>query len=155
MPSKILVPTDFSRCSEAAVEHAADLAKQGDAELILFHVRDASLFVAPDGLGYAPANIYGEEAPQVQERLTWRAEHLRQRGVKVRTIQDSGVPREQILQLAEKEHVDLIVMGTHGRGLLGRVFLGSVADGISRTAKVPVVTVREPADEQTSLPDAR
>jgi nucleotide-binding universal stress UspA family protein len=83
--------------------------------------------------------------------LQERATNLRAQGVEVRTIARVGEVSETILQVARDERVDVIVMGTHGRAGLGRLILGSVAEKIVRQAEVPVVTVRTPTVDTTTV----
>lgn len=132
---RVLIPTDFSLCSLAALEYAQDLAQSVQAELIVMHV---------EGLPLTPADVVeltlgaGErEVSRVVEQL--RAEHVRARGV-VR----AGAPVEEILEVADHEKVSLIVAGTHGRTGFKHFLMGSVAEGLVRAAKCPVLTVRSP-----------
>ena len=153
MLKKILVPTDFSACADAALERAALLALECNAELILLHVRDELLFVAPDGFSYLPAQAYKEHERQIEEQLAEQAKRLGARGVRVSARNVFGRPQPEILRVADAEQVDLIVMGTHGRRALGRLFLGSVAEHLTRRARVPVMTVHaspQPAQQRAA-----
>lgn len=144
MLNKILVPTDFSESASGALEHAAELAATSQAELLLFHVRDDAMFVVPDELGYVPADFYHREAQQIEQRLAQLQARLLERRLRVRTLHVLGKPHLQIAQLAQREHVDLIIMGTHARGAFERLMLGSVAERVARTSAVPVMVVQGP-----------
>jgi nucleotide-binding universal stress UspA family protein len=73
-----------------------------------------------------------------------RAAKARAEGCHARAVLRTGVPYQEIVALATDERADLIVIGTHGRGGINRVLLGSVADRVVRLAPCPVLTVREP-----------
>jgi nucleotide-binding universal stress UspA family protein len=143
---RIVVPTDFSSCAEAAWALAQRLAESSGAELVLAHV-------------LAEAPLYGE-GPFSMEKVRrvydlarkWGEEHVEQwvaaardKGLTARGVLRTGVPYREILALATDERADLVVIGTHGRGGLDRALLGSVADRVVRLAPCPVLTVREPA----------
>ena len=132
---RILFPTDFSEASQAAFDHAVSLARDTGATLLIAHVEE-------------PPLPYGEAIMALPERVD---EELRQQ---LECIVPDAVPCEhrlligdpagEIVRLAELEHVDLIVMGTHGRTGLSRLILGSVAEAVVRRAACAVYTVREP-----------
>ena len=142
---KILHPTDFSECSEAAREQAIALARSLGAEVILFHVL---VEVALYSEGWASTKdvrrVYDAERKWVEETLEARAAEMREAGLATRCRTEVGTPFEEIVLAAEEEGADLIVMGTHGWSGLDRLLLGSVADRVIRTAPCPVVTVRAP-----------
>jgi nucleotide-binding universal stress UspA family protein len=133
----ILHPTDFSELSRPAFELACALARDYGAELGIMHVHRPALGTIP--LGVAVEVPAGDETI-VQQQL----EQIRPTDPKItvwhRLVE--GEPVEQILRLAEEVQADLIVMGTHGRGGLSRVFMGSVAEGVLRQANCPVLTYR-------------
>jgi nucleotide-binding universal stress UspA family protein len=138
---KILVATDFSEASVAAVHQAAELAEIFGARITVMHVVE-------DPLGYT-GQLYLPEAEAVRKSLTDAArmqldkvltteEVARWRGsLQLRT----GTPYVEIVRLAEDHGVDLIVVGTHGRGALSHMLLGSVAEKVVRNATCPVLTV--------------
>ena len=138
MYDRILLPTDGSEGNDRAVGEAIDLAAETEAEL---HV----LFVVED-LPYAPEMTedrlevhlrgIGEEAT---EAIRERAEEV---GVTVQTAIEEGTPHLEILEYVDREAIDLVVMGTHGRSGLDKYLLGSVTERVVRTAEVPVLTVR-------------
>ena len=146
MIRNILVPTDFSEGSAAALEHARELAAAFGASLHLMHVVQN-----PFATG-AYMEMYAPLGPEYFERLEADA---RARLEDCLSAQDkdryravlatrSGVPAEQILErLREKPAIDLVVMATHGRGGVPRLVMGSVAERVLRAAPCPVMTVRE------------
>lgn len=129
---RILVATDFSLCSLNALEHAEELARKLDAELVLLHV---------EGVPVAGSEMADVAHAAVERDLARAAEQVRQHGLRVRPLLRTGAPDEEILDAAETERASLIVMGTHGRKGVARVLLGSVAERVLRGAPCPALTV--------------
>ena len=140
----ILVPTDFSDGANFALERAEELARSTHGELVLLHVREEYPIMALDGTAFVPPGLDLEMRAALEKALDEKVAAVRARGVAVRGLTIAGTPHLQIGAVAESETVDLIVMGTHGRHGLGRLMLGSVAERVARTAKVPVMVVRAP-----------
>ncbi len=141
---KILHPTDFSDCAAEAQEEASRLARVLGAELVLLHVSVEAPLYAEGLIGVKDVRkVYEAQRKWAEETLEARAAALRDTGVTSRALVRVGVPAEEIAKVAGEEGVDMIVMGTHGRGGLSRFFLGSVADRVIRAARCPVLTVRE------------
>lgn len=140
---KVLHPTDFSTGADQARAEATRLARALGAELILVHVLvEMARYV--DGLTQEQLQqTYGAQRRWAEENLEARVVETNAAGVPVRGLLRVGTPSEEIVRAAEDERADVIVMGTHGRGGLGRLFLGSVADRVIRSGPCPVVTVRE------------
>jgi len=138
MYDRILLPTDGSDASDRAVEQAVGLAREMGAEL---HV----LFVVED-IPYAPEmmdDTVEEELQGIGEEAIAAIEaRADEAGVDVVSAIRKGAPHSAILEYADGEGVDAIVMGTHGRSGLDRYLLGSVTERVVRTADVPVLTVR-------------
>jgi universal stress protein A len=129
---KIVHPTDFSVEAEAAEQEAVRLARRLNGELVLVHVATET-------------PLYGEQMfamPDVK-RISERAAALTREGVPTRWRRRVGVVHAEIGTVAREEAADYIVIGTHGRGGLDRVMLGSVAERVVRTAPCPVITVRQ------------
>ena len=141
---KILHPTDFSECAALAEQQALALAQRLGGEIILFQ----ALVEAPlygEGLLNAreAQKVYDAQRTWAEQSLTARAAQLGQAGVSARWRVAVGVPFEEIVRAAREEQADMIVIGTHGRGGLNRLLLGSVAERVIRTAPCPVLTVRQ------------
>ena len=134
MLKKILAPTDFSDISAAGVRYACQLAKDTSAEVIIFNV---------DVLDESN-RVDKREMEQHKKRL---GEFVSEKvgdasiGLKKRQLVDAGQPFGAIVDCAEKEGVDLIVMSSHGRSGLSRMLIGSVTDKILRGAPCPVLVV--------------
>ena len=134
MFARILVPTDFSAPSDAALTYGRELAARFDAELHLMHVAENPFLRA---VAMDRRALHDAAVRRLEERLT---EAERQRG-SVAIVEQSDEPAHEILQYAESADVDLIVMGTHGRTGLTRAVVGSVAEAVVRAASCPVLTV--------------
>jgi len=141
---RILHASDFSTASRAAFNRAVELARADRAGLTVAHVMTP--FVPYVGEGYATPQAYEAivaaartEARRQLDRLLRRA---RARGVRAQGLLLEGVPHDRIARAARARRADLIVIGTHGRTGLARLFLGSVAARVIAVAPCPVLTVR-------------
>jgi nucleotide-binding universal stress UspA family protein len=138
----ILVATDFSPPSFGAQRAAVELAKQTGASVTVLHVYSLPTYLFFDGSSYVPppaivADIVGEAA----KRLAEAKEVAATAGVSVDTALVEGSATDAIVRYAAEHRFDLIVIGTHGRRGLSRLALGSVAEHVVRTSKVPVLTI--------------
>jgi universal stress protein A len=142
---RILFPTDFSHYNDAALNYASTLAGEADALLYIVHVDEMQdLNAAMGEAGYLIAAAVAHEGrPEVRRRLEEvvpTSEEVIYEHYYLR-----GSPVDEIVQFAERENVDLIVMGSHGRTGLSRLLMGSIAEGVMRRAPCPVLVVRQPA----------
>lgn len=137
---RILCPVDFSPASDHAAEYATHLAKNNDASLRLFHVVSPLI---PSAYEY-PIDTTGliksmEKAATRQ--LSRLVNRLKKTGLKVEGVIQVGDTVGQIKDEIESYKPDLVTMGTHGRGLLDRLFLGSTAERVVRAALCPVMVI--------------
>ena len=140
MYSDILVPTDGSDASTAALDHALSLASQYDARIHALYVVDWEPYgLVEEGKSVIVDTLHDEGSAAVA-RVEEEAETV---GVDVRTGVVEGDIHRRILDYATEEGVDLIVMGTHGRRGLDRLLIGSVTERVVRSSPVPVLTVRQ------------
>jgi nucleotide-binding universal stress UspA family protein len=143
-PSQILVPTDFSDESNAAKVYAVMLADAFGATLHVLHVIPDPLAM---GWGvdaaYLPQLLERTER-EVRERLDNVLTADERKKFSARIAVEIGSPVAKILEYADKNGIDLIVMGTHGRGMLERIWVGSVTQGVMQRAACPVVSVQQP-----------
>lgn len=145
-PRIILVPYDFSETSDVALGYAKEFARRFGAVLHLLHV------VSDAHIGPGTEAFWGVSGLEVQRRWVAEAgaklEDLcsteERTAFNVRTAVEVGTPFVGIIRYARSHHVDLIVMGTHGRGPVKHLLLGSVAEQVVRQAPCPVLTVRHP-----------
>jgi len=146
MPIKhILVPVDFTDTSGAALDYAIDLASQLGARVTALHAYEIPVFGFPDGALIATADVTARIGQAAQQALTKEVEQ-RKGKVPLESVLRTGVAWEEINAVAADRAADLIVIGTHGRRGLARALLGSVAENVVRTAKVPVLTIHGPRD---------
>ena len=146
--TRILVSTDFSEAGDHAIAHAFRMAADHAAHVVLCHVIEP--IVAPNPLyaQYYPGELL---TPEIRER----AERDAEQALRDRVPQDAplakvphtttighGTPAEEIMRIAEQQHVDLIVIATHGHTGLKHLFLGSVAERVIRHVHCPVLVVR-------------
>lgn len=144
---RILFPTDFSACAESAFSHAAYLADKYSAELHILHVNERADSTLVDRL--SDIRITPDEIAE-QLRLPLSAEGVAKSDepVPIIEVEETGERAAPIiLHYAEANHVDLIVMGTHGRRGIRKFILGSVAEEVLRLATCPVFTVRHKEDQ--------
>ncbi len=141
---RILFATDFSPASTPALDRAIDLAKDNGAELIITHVYEPPSRLSLDG--YVLPQIYDEFEAALRDEaegaLAPLVERAKRTGVKVRSLLIKGIPYRAIARAARAQAADLVVLGTHGRTGMARLFLGSVAARVISTAPCPVLTVR-------------
>lgn len=136
---KILLATDLSQVSGVATDLAFDLASRVGATLLAVSVIDPRDLLLPGGRFLARID-------QVRERRETAAQELVQRGrrldVPVTFLVWDGDPAESIVAAAQAERADLVVVGSHGRGTIGRLLLGSVSEYVVRNAPCPVLVAR-------------
>ena len=145
----VLVPTDFSDASESALRYGKAMAEAFGASLHVVHVME-------DLLAHAwAAEVYVSSMPQLRDEIEkesrQRLETLLGEGDRTKFRAEiallAGNPFLEIIRYAKAHDVDLIVMGTHGRGPIAHMLLGSVAEKVVRKSPCPVLTVREAQHE--------
>jgi nucleotide-binding universal stress UspA family protein len=140
--TRILVATDFSRASTAAVRTALRMARERGGELVVVHVLETP---APLAEGYIVPRIYDEIARAVRQDATRRMRRLlavaSRAGVPARGLLLRGAPHEAIARAARTHGVDQVVVGTHGRTGFSRLVLGSVAARVIAASSRPTLVV--------------
>jgi len=137
--TRIMLMTDFSKASEVALEHALALARRYDARIYLTHV------ITPDAYQMAEPGL----AEMTYQKMRQAAEQGiadilisgKLRGVPHETLLYEGALWPTVERLIEEQGIDLVVIGTHGRGQLKKLVMGSVAEEVFRQATCPVLTV--------------
>jgi nucleotide-binding universal stress UspA family protein len=141
---RILHASDFSRASSAAFRRAIDLARTDRAALTIVHVYMP--FIPLMGEGYATPQVYDKMLADVrtdaQRQLDRLVAKAKKTGARAKGLLLEGLTHDRIVRAARSTHADLVVLGTHGRTGLGRLFLGSVATRVITLAPCPVLTVR-------------
>lgn len=146
MYDRILVPTDGSPEVETAIDHAIDLALVHDADIYTLYVVDTAAMgsLAVEG-GWD--GIHGALSDEGQAAVDRVREIADARDIPVEGTVLEGSPARRIVEHATDIDADVIVMGTHGRGGIDRLLLGSVAERVVRASTVPVLTVRVNRDD--------
>jgi nucleotide-binding universal stress UspA family protein len=155
MIEKILLATDGSATAMKAAALAADVATCCKAEVIVLSVAQPVAYsdFAPmyGGGGIDPelyAGLVDEWTKLARSEADEQTEVLQRQGVKASAVVEvSPSVDASIIEVAEREHADLIVMGTHGRSALARAVLGSVADRVVRNGSVPVLLAKKDEGE--------
>ena len=141
---RILHPSDFSPACRPAFATAVDLAKANRAELLVLHVLGPTMPMMSDS--YVSPKVYGDLAASArtysQKELNDLVAKAKKAGVRAKAMLLNGSAHDRIVRAARSERADLIVIGTHGRTGLARLFLGSVAGRVVAAATCPVMTVR-------------
>jgi len=141
LPKHILVPTDLSEGADQALEYACELARTVGARVHLLNVIGIPALGFPE-LGLAVATTVVDQLVVESQAALDRLAHTRCDDPVGEVLVRSGDARDVINQTADELHIDLIVMGTHGRRGISRALLGSVAETVVRTAPCAVLTVR-------------
>jgi nucleotide-binding universal stress UspA family protein len=146
---KILVPTDFSNASEAALAYGKAMAETFKAALHVLHVIEDPFVHGWTSEGYVAAlpSFRAEMEKSAREHLDSMLTEEERKQLQAELVTKLGSPFVEIVRYAKNESIDLIVMGTHGRGPVAHMLLGSVAEKVVRKAPCPVLTVRHPEHE--------
>jgi nucleotide-binding universal stress UspA family protein len=141
---KILAPTDLSELSLAGVNYALGLAESQDAEVILYYVVGIAENWVSSRQEYEFDPVRGmlEDQKLLLQRFVREKVSDLSAKVKIRQVVEIGVPYKAIVEKAEEEGVDMIVMSTHGRTGLDHMLIGGVTEKVVRRAKCPVLTIR-------------
>lgn len=144
---KILVPTDFSSGSEAAVHYATAMALEQDASIELVHAYEVPAMAFLEGSVIATPEAIASLTDAAQHQLDKVAAHIREAGAEVNAHLLQGVAYDEIVRGATAWGCDLIVMATHGRTGLRHALIGSVAERVIRTSTIPVLIIRRPESD--------
>ncbi|MGO9621162.1 MAG: universal stress protein [Desulfobaccales bacterium] len=148
---RILCPTDFSEPAFIALKHAEELARYFEAELIVANV------IPPLPVPHSfpdPGADFNFDVPLFQQELAIKAEQMLKdlvshHKVGTRTMVATGEAAPEILRIAQHEHVDLIVIASHGLAGWQRLVFGSVTEKVVRQATCPVLTIAAPPEEES------
>ncbi len=138
---RILLATDLGPAAAQAEEEALDLAAGLGAELLIVSVVDPRSLRLPNGSAVSRVDQVRTAREAAARDLVARG---RRAGVRVQFLVWDGEPGESIVEAARAESADLVVVGSHGRGGVGRLLIGSVSDHVVRHAPCPVMVVRGP-----------
>ncbi|OPY64646.1 MAG: hypothetical protein A4E57_03472 [Syntrophorhabdaceae bacterium PtaU1.Bin034] len=143
MFNKILVPIDFSEYTDDIIKYATEIAQRFGSSIYLIHVipnmdyfTPYESFMAAENIVTVQKGIEGEVTKDLEEvgrKIT---------GIKTTNIIRTGVAFVEIIDYVRSEGIDLVIMGTHGRGGLEHILIGSVAEKVVRKSPCPVLTIR-------------
>lgn len=136
---RLLLATDLSEASSSATDEAFELAARLGARLLVVSVIDPRSLLLPGGRFRARIDQVRERREQQAQALVERGRDL---GLDVSFLVWTGDPGDMIVEAAEAERVDMVLVGSHGRGAVGRFFIGSVSEHVVRHAPCPVLVVR-------------
>jgi nucleotide-binding universal stress UspA family protein len=142
---RILFPTDFSHTGDAALGMAAALARDNDATLYIVHVQEPPAFYGGGEMYYGMLDPTADELAKMLHAVVPADAEVSHEHHLI-----TGDPATALVEFADSRDIDLIVMGTHGRGGLSRLLMGSVAEAVVRRANCPVLTFKQP---QTAAAD--
>lgn len=146
----ILVPTDFSENAQRAFEKACSLARQLGATLHVLHVRDESALRTAVREGLLEANSTDEELHRavellIEQRFSGMCAGLDRSELSLSQVSRRGDPKALIVDYAQEVAADIVVMGTHGTGLVEKIrsaLMGAIAESVIRKSPCPVLLVR-------------
>jgi nucleotide-binding universal stress UspA family protein len=139
---KFLLATDGSESARKAADAAIELAQLSGAKIYAVGVIDRSIYSSvPEDLEWEE-EMYARFRELGEEAVSYVEETAKNAGLGVETILLEGHPAEEIVEFAEKNGIDLIIVGSLGKSGIERFLLGSVSEKVVRNAKVPVLVVR-------------
>jgi nucleotide-binding universal stress UspA family protein len=139
----VLVATDFSEASTVALEYGRDLARSYGATLHILHVVEDVSYSYGGEVGFAIPNLQEELDATARKNLEKLVTEDDRTSLRVLTALETKVnAAARITEYARAKSIDVIVVGTHGRGGMQQLLMGSVAERVVRTAPCPVLTVR-------------
>ena len=147
--TNVLVATDFSDTSESALNYGREFARTFGATLHVLHiVENAMMWVGPEAAGIDFVQLQGELEAGARNKLTRIVTDEDRAQLKaVTAVRKGSSPALEIADYAKTQGIDMIVIGTHGRGAIGHLLMGNVAEKVVRIAPCPVLTVHHPEHE--------
>ncbi len=140
---KVLVPTDFSESARHALTYGISFAREYSAQLVLLHVvENLTVGYASDLFPVPMAEVFQEISGYAKTELGKLGAVAREKDLDVDERVIQGKPSTEIIRLARESEVDMIVLGTHGKGMLDQALFGSTTERVVRRAPCPVLTVR-------------
>ncbi|TDJ15983.1 MAG: universal stress protein [Deltaproteobacteria bacterium] len=138
----VLAPIDFSDQANVVIEWATHMAEEHSSKILLLHVYHLPVeFQQLEG-AYLPPDFWSNVKKEAEQQLATHSQQIRKHEVEVETLVREGYPATVIVEEAERQRADLIVIGTHGHTGLKHLLLGSIAERVVRTAPCPVLTVK-------------
>ena len=152
--NNVMVATDFGDASIAALAYGREFARTFGAKLHVVHVVENPVLAAgPDAVGIDFARLQADleaRGERALEGMLTAEDHQQLQAV---GVVRAGSPANEIVRYGKLINADIIILGTHGRGPMGHLLMGNVAEKVVRMAPCPVLTVRHP-EHEFILPDA-
>ena len=148
MFKKILFPTDFSDCSESVIPYIRKLKESGTREVVVVHVIDSRYGGFIETVGWFGETVQQYETEMhdnIKREATRQLERIRKklsRYFKVKIRIENGIPFQTIMDVAEKEKVSLIILGSHGKSNIEEMLLGSVSEKVIRKSRKPCLVIK-------------
>ena len=140
---KVLVPTDFSESARHALTYGTSFAREYEAELTLLHVvENLTVGYASDLFPVPMQEVFQEISGYAKTELAKLGAQAREKNVSVVEHVAQGKPSAEIIRYAQETEIDMIVLGTHGKGMLDQALFGSTTERVVRRGPCPVLTVR-------------
>ncbi|HUQ08208.1 MAG TPA: universal stress protein [Kofleriaceae bacterium] len=140
--TKVLIATDFSPHSAAALRTASELSGRLGVPLIIYNAVQIPTYPLPEGMLTRSPDVISELVTRAQQALDDQGAAAVSLGAHaVSTQWSEGAPATEIVKVSREQGADLIVVGSHGRGVIARAILGSTADKVIRSAHGPVLVV--------------
>jgi nucleotide-binding universal stress UspA family protein len=147
--NNVLVATDFSETSASALNYGREFARTFGATLHVLHVvENALMWAGPEAAGIDFVELQAEFAGTAQQkldRIVTREDRAQLKAVTA--VRNGSSPAFEIARYARAEDIDIILLGTHGRSMMGHLLMGNVAEKVVRIAPCPVMTVHHPEHE--------
>jgi nucleotide-binding universal stress UspA family protein len=141
--NRILVPTDFSESARLALTYGMSFAREYKAHLVLLHVvENLTVGYASDLFPVPMAEVFQEISGYARAELAKLAAEAREKDVEVEEQVVQGKPSAEIIRFAAEKDIDMIVLGTHGKGMLDQALFGSTTERVVRRSPCPVLSVR-------------
>lgn len=137
---RIAVPTDFSEDAHEALRYAAVLARAEGAALSVVHIVETFPFVAERNKHDAHS-LVEREVQAAREHIQRDIEPFAAQQVVIEPVVLTGKPKRELLRFLQHHDIDLVVLGTHGHGLIERMIWGSVTEHLMRTSPCPTLTI--------------
>jgi nucleotide-binding universal stress UspA family protein len=152
MFTHLLVPLDGSRFGSRALRYAVEVARQFDADIMLLQIIKPATPIVASPMVASPsmADVAVQTALMEDKRnvsrakryLSGKAREIRSQNIKVNYQAIVGEPAQSIIEFNDNNNIDLVVMSSHGRNVVKRAIMGSVADKVIRESKKPVLVIR-------------
>ena len=144
----IVFPTDFSHCSDAALQYATSLARESGGTLIIVHAQEPPIAYGEGGMYYGHLEPDRAELSRMLQEIVPTAPDV---PCEHRLLVGGRTAADQVAQFAKDVDDDLSLMGTHGRTGIRRALLGSVAEAILRRAHCPVLVIKQAINQPAAV----